>query len=445
MTEAVEWRNRIVGGGVERAGDLVANPKNWRRHPKAQQAGMEAVLDEVGWVQDVIVNRQTGHLVDGHLRVELARVQGEDTPVPVKYVDLSEDEERVILATLDPLGAMAVTDVDTLAEVVQSIDGLAVGELRDLIDGIAEKEGIPLNGDVPQDPGAEVDRAEELREKWGTDLGQVWELGNHRFVVGDCTDRAVVDTVMQGERAQLAVTSPPYGVGKSYEAKGIGPWFDTVRPAIKLLCEEANVVVWNLGDLYSTGSQFIEPTMAYSVSMFMEQGYRPLWIRMWLKQGQNYGVGAYHLVSNKPVQQYEYVAAFGKDEDALAFLREDVPDASDFEWLIAFAGGEHRFVRRLSRRDRKEWGYSGVWQINTVRQNKDHPAMFPLELPERCIKMHSGIDDLVLDPFLGSGTTVVGCERLRRKGRGIELNPAYCAVALERLAGLGLEPRLVEG
>jgi len=289
-----------------------------------------------------------------------------------------------------------------------------------------------------------VDKAAELREKWQTSLGQAWEIGDHRLVCGDCTDAAVVEAVMRGERAQMAVTSPPYGVGKDYETKGIGPWFDTTRPAIRQLCKVANVVVWNIVDLYCTGSQFIEPTMSYCVSMFMEHGYRPLWIRVWKKQGQNYGVGPYHLVSNKPVQEYEYVAAFGEQPDGFAIFGEDMPDVSEFEWLLAFAGAKHRFAKRLSKRDRKEWGYAGIWAMNTVRANKDHPAMFPLELPERAIKMHSDAGDAVLDPFLGSGTTLVACERLGRRGRGIELDPGYCAVAIQRFVGMGLEARLEE-
>ena len=92
---------------------LLANPKNWRIHPKAQQDALAGVLAEVGWVQDIIVNKRTGFVVDGHARVALAISAGER--VPVVYVDLSENEEALILATLDPLSAMAVTDEDLLA------------------------------------------------------------------------------------------------------------------------------------------------------------------------------------------------------------------------------------------------------------------------------------------------------------------------------------------
>ena len=70
--------------------------------------------------------------------------------------------------------------------------------------------------------------------------------------------------------------------------------------------------------------------------------------------------------------------------------------------------------------------------------------MFPVELPERCIKMHSDAGDIVLEPFCGSGTTLVACERLGRKGRAIEIAPKYVAVALQRLADMGLKPKLIK-
>ena len=114
------WESRIVGHGEAAPADLVGNPRNWRTHPKAQRDALAGVLDQVGWVQDVIVNRRTGYLVDGHARVAVAAQRGE-TSVPVVYVDLSEDEELLILATLDPLAAMAEADTDALADLLASV------------------------------------------------------------------------------------------------------------------------------------------------------------------------------------------------------------------------------------------------------------------------------------------------------------------------------------
>lgn len=135
------WRSRIVGAGEEPPQCLLANPRNWRTHPKAQQDALAGVLDEVGWVQDVIVNRRTGHIVDGHLRVSLA-ISREEPMVPVKYVDLSPDEEALVLATLDPLAGMAATAKDALEALLIDIGSPGGEALQGLLADIARVEGI---------------------------------------------------------------------------------------------------------------------------------------------------------------------------------------------------------------------------------------------------------------------------------------------------------------
>jgi hypothetical protein len=119
-TDAAGWQNRIVGHGLVDALELIPNPANWRQHPGYQRAALAGALGEVGWVQQVIVNRTTGRLIDGHLRVELARERGEQ--VPVTYVELTEAEERLVLATLDPLAGLAATDETALAELLAGIE-----------------------------------------------------------------------------------------------------------------------------------------------------------------------------------------------------------------------------------------------------------------------------------------------------------------------------------
>jgi hypothetical protein len=114
------FRNRIVGYGAEAPEQLLANPANWRIHPQAQQAALEAVLREVGWVRAVLVNRLTGFVIDGHLRVAMAISRGEPM-VPVEYVELEPGEEAMILASLDPLAGMALTDPEQLAAVLGEV------------------------------------------------------------------------------------------------------------------------------------------------------------------------------------------------------------------------------------------------------------------------------------------------------------------------------------
>lgn len=110
--------------------ELAPNPKNWRKHPTQQQKALEGVLDEVGWVGQVIYNRQTGRLVDGHLRVEMA-LKNKEPSVPVNVVDLSEDEEAMILATIDPIAAMAETDRERLETLMEGVktENAAIAEM----------------------------------------------------------------------------------------------------------------------------------------------------------------------------------------------------------------------------------------------------------------------------------------------------------------------------
>jgi len=135
-----EVRSRIVGHGEEDPEQLLANPSNWRVHPRAQQDVLRGVLDEVGWVQSVIVNQRTGHLVDGHLRVSLALRDGIKT-VPVAYVDLSPDEENLILATMDPISGMAVTDSEQLAALLSDVSPTSA-EVQALLDEMSVNSGV---------------------------------------------------------------------------------------------------------------------------------------------------------------------------------------------------------------------------------------------------------------------------------------------------------------
>jgi len=116
----IQFRNRIIGSAELDPMKLKANSKNWRKHPKRQKEALEGMLSQVGWVQDVIVNKTTGNLVDGHLRVSLA-ISKKEKSIPVKYVDLTPKEEELVLATLDPLGSLAETDKALLYDLIKEV------------------------------------------------------------------------------------------------------------------------------------------------------------------------------------------------------------------------------------------------------------------------------------------------------------------------------------
>ncbi len=156
------WKNRIIGEADVPPDQLLANPLNWRIHPKFQQDALRGVLSDVGWVQRIIVNQSSGNVIDGHLRVSLALRHGAKT-VPVIYVDLTDDEENEILATLDPLGAMAATDkgkLDDLLQVVTSQDESVIamlGELSKMAQGAQSESSEAEANDVDNlDEGADT-------------------------------------------------------------------------------------------------------------------------------------------------------------------------------------------------------------------------------------------------------------------------------------------------
>jgi len=135
-----QWRNRIVGYGEESPDQLLANPDNFRVHPRSQEQALDGVLRGVGIVQNVLVNRTTGHLVDGHLRVSMAISDGQPT-IPVTYLELSEAEEKLILATLDPISALAITDKVKLEDLLREVQTDSP-EVQDMLSELAENAGI---------------------------------------------------------------------------------------------------------------------------------------------------------------------------------------------------------------------------------------------------------------------------------------------------------------
>lgn len=135
----VAFQNRIVGEAMIEAKKIRDNPLNWRTHSEEQRDAMREVLEQIGWVQKVVVNKRTGHILDGHLRVEEARKKGEK--VPVVFVSLSPAEERKMLALFDPIGQMAGVDKRRLREVVQDVEGEGPG-LKSLMMRLRASAGI---------------------------------------------------------------------------------------------------------------------------------------------------------------------------------------------------------------------------------------------------------------------------------------------------------------
>lgn len=403
-----QWQNRIVGHGEESPETLLANPRNFRVHPKRQQEALQGVLEEIGIVDEVIVNEQTGFLVNGHLRVALAMQTGQPS-IPVKYVDLSEAEEALVLATFDPISALATIDATVLDDLLRDVQ-TGSAAVQEMLAELAEGAGLYLEPKVGAG-GDDFDTTPEAGPT-RTQLGDLWQLGEHRLLVGDCTVAENVARLMNGERVEMMVTDPPYGV--EYDPK----WRDEAA-ASGYIAYAANRIgnvpnderadwreAWALfeGDVVYCWSS---DRRAYeTVAGLIAAGFEPRVQVIWAKPRFVISRGHYHC----------------QHEPCWYAVRK----GSIANWI----GGHSQ---------------STLWEIGLRddTENSNHGTQKPIECMARPIRNHDAT--LVYDPFLGSGTTLIACERLGRKCYGLELSPAYADVILRRWeAETGREAVLIE-
>jgi hypothetical protein len=401
------------------------NPRKALKQGDAEYEKLKRSLNEFGFVEPLVWNKTTGNVVGGHQRLTVLKDLGY-TEADCVVVEMDAQKEKALNVALNRI--QGEWDNDKLAAVLSDLDSAAFdvsltgfdgAEIDELMNGFYAKTAVEDNFD-------EEKVKADIRVK-GTTIkpGDIWRLGNHRLMCGDSGNAADLTKLTGGQRAQLAVTSPPQCGGKEYEQHGIDAWLNLIKPVVQNLTKTADIVCWNMGDMYATGTQFVEPTSVYSIDLFAEAGYRPIWIRIWRKLNADKAGGAYRLISNKPVPQYEYVTAFGSRSE---------PEYNDQEycWVGAFAGHSYKFVKRLTKEERKKWGYAGIWDMGAVKPNNENKAVIPVELPWRCIKMHSDRGGIILDPFAGSGTTVIAAEQAERKCCAMEIEPECCDIIVRR-------------
>jgi DNA modification methylase len=398
------WENRITRSGMENPKNLVSNPKNWRKHPKIQEDAMRGVLEDIGWIQDIIVNERTGKLVDGHLRVEIALKNGE-SEVPVKYVDLLEEEEEKALITFDPITAMAEADKELLNSLVERCK-TDNEEVKGLLADIAEKEKLEFGKKEIVDDDFESREPETIETK--IQRGDILLLGRHRVMCGDSTSAGDVGRLMDGEKADLLLTDPPYGV--SY----VGKTKDALTIENDALTEEG-----------------LEELIRGAFSL-AEANCRP---------------GAYWYATVPPGPLHLLFADDWKARGILRQIMVWVKDSmvlghSEYHYqhepiLFGWMPGE-----RYKNPDRTR---TTVWECPRPKASREHPTTKPVALWARAVQDGSREADLVFDPFLGSGTTLVAAEQLGRACYGMEISPQYCEVICQRWEKLTGEKRTIIG
>jgi len=299
-------------------------------------------------------------------------------------------------------------------------------------------------GEPPEDVEPQIDKAEELREKWGVKLGDLWQLGEHRIICGDCTDKAVVDRVMGGETARLCFTSPPYADARNYEL-GEFDYMGLYKSFSEIAFSICDDVLVNLGLLHKDGSVFRywDEWLNYC-----EQNGNKLF--GWYVWDQLSGMpGDYH---GRLARSHEWVFHFSQKHSGANKWIETTGESLKRGTKGKRFRQKDGSLKELGSPDTIGQPYKIPDSVIRVRREmvrgihtETHPAVFPVELPEFGIQTWSNPSEIIYEPFSGSGTTIIACERLGRKCRAVEISPAYCAVAIQRWVDVtGGTPELVE-
>ncbi len=408
MTDKLAWSNITVS-----LGDLKPWASNPKFSTKAQALRIIDSFKKFGQVMTVAVS-PTLDVYDGHQRLSaLLTIHGADYQIDARQSNrpLTDAERRELVITLH---TAAVGSYDW-----QALSGWDTTELKgwgmdsDVLKGwnndASNLKELLRADDVTADTEAETDRAAELLEKWQVKTGDLWQLGEHRLICGDCTDAATVARVMQGEKADLTFTSPPYN--------GNTTMYDYIIVDGKKKRKDKTLYADNETD-NKTSDEYIKFCHSVIDVCFQVTHGFIFW-------NINYNAKS----------RFEYIDSVypyrHKLHETIVWKKNAIPTANGFT-------RNHEFIFMLRTDD--DLGHLNqeydvvhtLWDINNINsQQEEHKACFPVELPEKAIQI-SDRTKVVFDPFLGSGTTLIACENLSRRCRAIEISPAYVAVALER-------------
>ena len=376
-------------------GKLLPYARNARTHSEEQVAQIAASIVEFGFTNPILAGSD-GIIVAGHGRLTAAQKLGLEV-VPVVVLDhLTPTQRRALIIADNRIAenagwddAMLRVELDALRDddFDLSLTGFDADALADLFEGEEGDTGQTGDDEVPESQETVISRP-----------GDVWVLGGHRVLCGDATDAKSYEVLLQGNEVDMTVTDPPYNVNYANSAK------DKMRGKDRAILND------NLGDgFYDFLLAALTPIMANCTgavyvamssseldvlqAAFREAGGKWSTFIIWAKNTFTMGRSDYQ-------RQYEPIL-YGWPE-----------------------GGKHHWCG-----DRDQ---SDVWQIKKPHKNDLHPTMKPVELVERAIRNSSKPGDVVLDPFGGSGTTLIAAEKSGRTARLMELDPKYVDVIVRR-------------
>ena len=379
---------------------LVPYARNARTHSDSQVAQIAGSIAEFGFVNPVLIGGDN-IIIAGHGRVMAAKKLGLQTVPTIKLDHLTENQRRALVIADNKIAENAGWDEELLRLELQNLAdedfdldllGFDDVELDDLLTSLDDDEAAALDENIP-----------EVQENPVSRTGDIWIMGEHRLLCGDSTSEADMKKLMAGELADMVFTDPPYNVNYGDTAKdklrskggakagrkimndNLGDDFEAFLTAA---CK--NMLAYTKGALYICMSSSELDTLQ---SAFRNAGGKWSTFIIWAKNTFTLGRSDYQ-------RQYEPILYGWKD-------------GNDRYWCGARDQGD-------------------VWFYNKPQKNDLHPTMKPVDLVVRGIKNSSKTLDIVLDPFGGSGSTLIAAEHTGRQARLIELDPKYVDVIVRR-------------
>ena len=363
--------------------------KNARKHGKDDLQTIVESIKAFGFRDPIGIWGKKNIIVEGHGRLLAAKQLGMETVPCIRLDDMTDEQRRAYTLAHNQTTDNSSFDFDILNEELADLDAL------DLDFDMADF-GFDMSFRDEENEAVDDDYDVVVPEEAKTKPGDVWQLGRHRLICGDATDINDIEKLMDGQKADLFLTDPPYNV--AYEGK--------TKDKLKITNDSMEDTAFRefLASAFEAAKQNMKAGAAFYIWHADSEGY-------------NFR-GAIHDVGMTVRQCLIWV------KNVMVMGRQD------YQWkhepcLYGWNnGGSHAWYS-----DRKQ---TTVLNFDRPTRNKEHPTMKPVPLFAYLIENSSKQDDIVLDTFAGSGTTIIACEQLGRSGYCSELDPKYCDVIIDR-------------
>jgi DNA modification methylase len=375
----------------------IYNPRKDLTINDAEYKKIKRSIETFGYVDPIIVNERTGVIVGGHQRLKVLKDLGYEE-IEVSVVNLDEKQEKALNVALNKISGE--WDFELLKDLLEELDdgsfdveltGFDMDEIEGLMTQYFDDDDVDV--EVTED---DFDLDESMPENPITKLGDVWKLGGHRLMCGDSTDIEHMKRLMGKEKADMLLTDPPYNV--NYEGK--------TAEALKIENDSMGDAEFRafLKDAFSVADDVMREGAVFYIWHADSEGYN--------FRGACKDVG----------WQVRQCLIWNKNSMVMG--------RQDYHWkhepcLYGWKDG----AAHLWCSDRKQ---TTVLDFDRPTKNIEHPTMKPVKLFDYQIRNNTKPNDIVLDPFAGSGTTLIACEQNGRVARLMELDPKYCDVIIKR-------------